>query len=254
MKRYLLFIILTFIVCNIGLFAQSNEVIARVSNLYTIKAAEDVETEDIDLITAPKEFDNNSNVNLDINFLRQFKKLKWVLRLGYDQSISRGETTLVRTDRYTNLMNNSKSRAFRIGIGIYHPVYVSSNKKAIFSFSFLGNYGYKFLDKFGYSNDLFDENDNYLGGSSKDFDYSNSWRISIELGSAFYYYFLPKIGIGMELNLGIYYDKLRGLTTQRQVIYDDKGAKVEEINSNHYENKTTIGKVNPVSLALSYRF
>lgn len=254
MNKSILAFILLFTIIGNRLFAQNNELIARISNLNKVDAKEVVETEDVDLITAPTELDDNTTISFDINYLRKYKRIKLAIRFGYDFSSLNGETTIVRDNNYYNLLNNSKDRSLRIGLGIYQPVFESINGKASIRFSIFCNYGYKFEDSSRLASELFDEADAYLGGSLKELNTASSWRISLDAGSTFYYYFIPNAGLGLEFNIGVYYDRLKGDTKQNQVRFDQDKGIIEKINSTHHESKNTFGKSNPFSIAISYRF
>ena len=237
-----------------GLSAQKNGIVFRASHFFTLEAEETVETVGVELPTAPTEYDKTKNIRVDISYLRKLRKSKWFVRFGYDKVTSVGEQTTVSLDAYSNLQNQRKIEAFRIGAGFYHPIIISDDNKAFINFSIGSGFGYQYLNSYNYTNELHDGQGAFLGSAESRLKFANSWSVDLDFGVSFYYYFFKRIGLGIEANLILYYNRMNGTTNRRITIFDEKNEIKDEVVTKHQEKKTIIGKTNPFSISIAYEF
>ncbi|HFD33457.1 MAG TPA: hypothetical protein ENJ28_12215 [Gammaproteobacteria bacterium] len=238
----------------VGLPAQNNNLIFRASHFFSRQATEEVETEDADLIVAPSENDKVLNINFDLAYARKKNKTEWYLRLGYSRTKSVDKLTTVGADTYINSDRINESEAWRIGTGLYYPVFTTEDQKASIDFGSGIGFSHRYLNKLNFSSSVFNEQGEYLGGSEREIDFSNSWSADITLSVLFKYYFVKGIGIGIENNLLIYLNRLKGVTKQERKVFDENLNVVDQMSSRHNETQTIITNSFPISINIFYRF
>ena len=234
-------------------YSQNNELILRANQLFSIDAIEEVFPADTMLTITPTEKDNFSQLALDFSYLRKWKNLKWLIRVGFDRVTSDGSLILSRSMGYSLSQEDRNRYTFRIGTGIYYPAPFESDKLSL-SFTCVTVLDYRYSHENNFKADFFDEQDNYVSGYERNITYPDSWRLRLETGLAFYYYFLGNLGFGCELSTFLYYDKMNGSTYDDLRFFDENGGVAEKSSSEHRENRNLLGLSTAFSMGVTYRF
>ncbi len=232
---------------------QSNEIKLRFNQLLLFDMKESVESEEIELFTLPEEKDRGFNFEVDVSYLRYKEKFGYLIRVGYAQINQSGSLKRVRDTTYTISRDMLKRRTILLGAGLTHAINFKNDKfRTIASLSALLQY--KFNNKNSYYSELFDQKDEYLSGFERTIDYPNSFRAGLSFEVGFIYYFMKKLGLGIELNNYLYIDRNKGITKDTQSLLNEEKMIINSFVADHNEKNIRIGKTFSFSLALSYQF
>lgn len=234
-------------------FSQQHEVRFRINQISVLDTREEVRTDDEELIITPEEQDKSKNFSVDIAYLRNFKSIKWLLRVGFKGIDKSGELKLARDTFYIVSKNKTLDKTLNFGFGVYRPFYWH-DKKLSLNIGVIGNFQYTYLSSLEFRNDSYNQFDSYLSGAKVEYDFANSWRAGISFDLGLYYYVFNNFGIGVENNNLLYFDKVNGVTHEERFLFDDKENKIDKITIEHDENRSVIGKAFSFSIVFSYKF
>jgi len=248
------FKVLIFLFFAQHVFAQNNEIIIRAKNLFSLDAKEEVFSDNRDTSSIiPTEKDNYLHYDVDIAYLKKYKSVKWLIRLGFDKVVSDDQLILARSTGHSVSNDDRKRKTIRFATGIYYPAKLADERLAL-NFILIGGFDYQYFRETGFYSEFYDNTGNIEASYQRTLKYPDSWWAKIETGSGLYYYFFPNVGIGAEFSAYLYYNKMKGTTTDSFSAFDALGNIEESIVSEHVENWKSIGLRTSYSIGLTYKF
>ena len=245
---------ISFSICLSGFaYSQQNEIRFRINQMSVLDTREEVRTDDEELIITPEEQDKSTNFSVDIAYLRNFKNIKWLLRVGFKGINKSGELKLARDTFYIVSKNKTLDKTINLGFGVYRPFYWHDEKLSL-NIGVIGNLRYTYLSSLEFRNDSYNQIDSYLYGAKVEYNFANSWRAGISLDLGLYYYIFDNFGIGVENNNLLYFDKTNGISLEERFRFDKNEVVVDKTTIEHDENRNVIGKTFSFSIIFSYKF
>ena len=232
--------------------AQNNGLVIRTNQLFTNDAKEEV-FPDSPLIIVPTELDDYSHFGIDISYFKKMRNLKWIVRIGYDEVSSKGTLVLARSFGYANSKEDRIRRTVKLGSGFYYPTALGDDKLDL-NFTLIGVVEYKYEHRTNFKTDAFGEQDDYLQGYERNIEYPGSWKIRLESGLAFYYYFVRNFGIGGELSPYLYFERFKGSRLDSFQFFGDNRTNIESDFSEHREKRNNFGLSIDYAFGIVYNF
>ena len=249
--RLILIVILIFF--SVYLRAQNNELLVRANQLFSFNATEDVFPDDTTVTIVPSEKDDFTQIALDISYFRKIKRMKWLVRIGFDRVTSDGNLLTSRSMGYASSFEDRDRYTLRIGTGIYYPARLE-NEKLSLSFTCVSMLDYRYFHRDNFKADFFNDQDGYEGGYERNLEYPDSWRLRLETGLAFYYFFFGNFGFGGELATYLYYDRLKGSTSDSFIFFDENRGIAESRFTERKEKRGLLGLSTTFAMGISYKF
>ncbi len=233
---------------------QRNELMVRANQFLHYQSDQWIEEDSAALGVSSTSEDRQTSIGLDASYLRKWKEIKLLFRLGYEKSAYQSNGTSPQQQGYITTRLRNGAKAINFGIGMYCPVLASADQKNVVNFSVVGSYGHTFDGEYYAERRYYNEQNLNSTGLNQEINYSDAWRLNLEAGVSFYHYFFQSLGIGIEWNLNVHYIKRNGASQSSQVLLDENLLQVDVMNSTRWENTSSFGKSAPVSIGITYRY
>lgn len=250
MKFYLPLACLLF---SSGLFAQKNEIIFRLNSISFSSQTAEYFTDDADFIVVPASADNGAGYDINLGYFRHTQNFKWLLRVGYNQSIVKGEIRNPRDTFYTIRSYRLDRKSINLAVGVYKPLYLIKKQLSL-SVGISAKFRYNYLFEGTTINEAFDMSDKFLVGTVRTDDYLTDWRAGFSLNNMLLYEFSGGFGIGIENELYFFYENADGIYEGKSVLLNENREEIDSFEFEQVEKQDRLSRVNSISLVLSYRF
>ena len=232
---------------------NKSEFSLQINQIIGYNIVEEVETDAIELFTNPREEDKGFNFDVNLNLFTNLGKLPVIIQIGFNQINQTGNLLRVQDTITVENIDSKKNKGVSIGVGISPFTYINSSNfkiRGILSTLFQYNLG----GERNFYSCVQTQNDLFLSGTELLIEFSNSYRVGLNLELSTYYVIKDRVGLGLGVRNFLYLSRQNGTTKETRRIFGQNKQLQDEIIISHIENETRFSKSFSLSINLHYLF